>query len=818
MASSSEDVAAASTSMTEDEQKDKKKKFRPLERMRKFFKSTKKSTKTKDSDKAKSTGALHKDTGLSEEDDEGGFVQRLPMGGTRSISEDSVFKPDQKEGGLESFRHTAASMEQVNQDFRSSSTAKSTSCESDNSLISVDGSETEDDDLFKSNWKSSIASVKKPGEKSTSQGASMDLDFAMVKRDTQTLTSDAAKHRISVKPKSRRSSMLQSKRIADRTTAPHLPRVTEETTKLASASITIQENKTSIQVKAPTKTEELNPKLCKTEIIAGRGRKPSVEPHDSQKTPDKDISKVNNKEKSRSLETPAEEKDSEKLIEKKDEPVKVEEVKSVKVRPKNLMEVEPVKDTKHESNELSKAFKRMSLKKESVSPGETPVKGSIIDSIKEVKEVSIGSPTASESKTTKTSVKTEQATKVVESKSAKSPTTKDTPGKTTYVLKKEPLRTVSTSKSPDYENLEDLKFNKNVTSPSSDYENFPLGGHKSEKAELSSPEPDYDNLPPVKYPISPTGDKFLPKEVDNSSKSKTSTMPQKLSSPREEYRLKRQPRSRTLPEQPVSREILDSKSPGAPWEILNSKSLDVSEQPVKNVTSKTDSFKENNGSAQNRLSRSFNSALSEKTTENKIDIESTAQKVEPKRMSLKSGSSVSATPSWVKSKDGETRTPSEQTSNVSKSNSQEKPKFGQLKSLSMNSAKDKETPQSSNTKPLDVKKEADVSQKPPLKTKPTDIRSSTLDRKAMFENTSSTPSSTVPTWKTNLSQKKGSVKEKEIKIEIIEKKSEKVEEVVRILFILVNRYLSFAPEIFTFIYKFGTDDIAAVVNRYKHFL
>jgi hypothetical protein len=54
------------------EQKDKKKKFRPLERMRKFFKSTKKSSKTKDSDKAKSTGALHKDSGLSEDDDEGG--------------------------------------------------------------------------------------------------------------------------------------------------------------------------------------------------------------------------------------------------------------------------------------------------------------------------------------------------------------------------------------------------------------------------------------------------------------------------------------------------------------------------------------------------------------------------------------------------------------------------------------------------------------------------------------------------------------------------------------------------------------------------
>ena len=54
------------------EHKDKKKKFRPLEKMRKFFKSSKKAIKSKDSVKAKSTGALHKDTEQSEDDDDGG--------------------------------------------------------------------------------------------------------------------------------------------------------------------------------------------------------------------------------------------------------------------------------------------------------------------------------------------------------------------------------------------------------------------------------------------------------------------------------------------------------------------------------------------------------------------------------------------------------------------------------------------------------------------------------------------------------------------------------------------------------------------------
>lgn len=785
MASSSEDISGASatqTAVTEDEQKDKKKKFRPLEKMRKFFKSSKKSTKTKDSDKAKSTGALHKEAEQSEDDDDGGFA-RLPMGGTRSISEDSVFKPEQKEGGLDPLRQTAISMEQVNQQFKSTSTGKSTSRESDKSLLSVDGSENEEEDLFASDWKSSVASVKSPDDNSTSkEPSSMDFDFAAVKRDTQTLTSDAAKHRISVKPKSRKSSVVQSRRVADRATVPHLPRVTEEPTKQAEDSIPPQDHRTSIKVTAQPIVDEL-PKDTKVEstTATGRERKSSVGKSEPQKSVDKDNG---NKEKSQlfTRNISVKDKDSEKIAERKSDPVlNVEEVKTVKPRPKSLVDVEPV-ESRGEANELSKAFKRMSLRREVVSPVETFGK-TAVEPVKEVKEINVSGAATSEPKTAKVPVKTEQqTTKAAETKSPTSPTSKNVPttGKTTYVLKKEPLRaSSSTSRTSDYENLQNVKFNKNETSPSSDYENFPLGGLKSEKSELSSPEPDYDNLPPTAYLVSPTAEKILPKEVDSASKPKTSSMPQKLSSPREEYKLKRQPRSRTLPEQPVSREILDSKSTGAPKEIMDSKAFNVGDTSVtfsKRTPSKTNSFKENNNSVLNRFSGSLNSSLSEKTAENKIDIESTAKKVEPQRTSLKAGSGVSTTPSWVKSQPSEEvnkRTGSEQTTtSVVKSDSQDKPKFGQLRPVSTNKPKEKETPEPSTKKPTqEMKKEPDLSQKPPLATKPAELRSSTLDRKAVFENSSSsTPSPTVPAWKANLPPKRGSViKDKEVKIEIIEK-------------------------------------------------
>ncbi|XP_052721347.1 proteoglycan 4-like isoform X3 [Crassostrea angulata] len=665
----------------------------------------------------------------------------------------------------------------------STSTGKSTSRESDKSLLSVDGSENEEEDLFASDWKSSVASVKSPDDNSTSkEPSSMDFDFAAVKRDTQTLTSDAAKHRISVKPKSRKSSMVQSRRVADRATVPHLPRVTEEPTKQSEDSIPPQDHRTSIKVTAQPIVDEL-PKDTKVEstTATGRERKSSVGKSEPQKSVDKDNG---NKEKSQlfTRNISVKDKDSEKIAERKSDPVlNVEEVKTVKPRPKSLVDVEPV-ESRGEANELSKAFKRMSLRREVVSPVETFGK-TAVEPVKEVKEINVSGAATSEPKTAKVPVKTEQqTTKAVETKSPTSPTSKNVPttGKTTYVLKKEPLRaSSSTSRTSDYENLQNVKFNKIETSPSSDYENFPLGGLKSEKSELSSPEPDYDNLPPTAYLVSPTAEKILPKEVDSASKPKTSSMPQKLSSPREEYKLKRQPRSRTLPEQPVSREILDSKSTGAPKEIMDSKAFnvgDTSVTPSKRTPSKTNSFKENNNSVLNRFSGSLNSSLSEKTAENKIDIESTAKKVEPQRTSLKAGSGVSTTPSWVKSQPSEEvnkHTGSEQTTpSVVKSDSQDKPKFGQLRPVSTNKPKEKETPEPSTKKPTqEMKKEPDLSQKPPLATKPAELRSSTLDRKAVFENSSSsTPSPTVPAWKANLPPKRGSViKDKEVKIEIIEK-------------------------------------------------
>lgn len=538
------------------------------------------------------------------------------------------------------------------------------------------------------------------------------------------------------------------------------------------------------------------PKDTKVEstTVTGRERKSSVGKSEPQKSVDKDIG---NKEKSQlfTRNISVKDKDSEKIAERKSDPVlNVEEVKIVKPRPKSLVDVEPV-ESRGEANELSKAFKRMSLRREVVSPVETFGK-TAVEPVKEVKEINVSGAATSEPKTAKVPVKTEQqTTKAAETKSPTSPTSKNVPttGKTTYVLKKEPLRaSSSTSRTSDYENLQNVKFTKNETSSSSDYENFPLGGLKSEKSELSSPEPDYDNLPPTAYVVSPTAEKILPKEVNSASKPKTSSMPQKLSSPREEYKLKRQPRSRTLPEQPVSREILDSKSTGAPKEIMDSKAFnvgDTSVTPSKRTPSKTNSFKENNNSVLNRFSGSLNSSLSEKTAENKIDIESTAKKVEPQRTSLKAGSGVSTTPSWVKSQPSEEvnkRTGSEQTtSSVVKSDSQDKPKFGQLRPVSTNKPKEKETPEPSTKKPTqEMKKEPDLPQKPPLATKPAELRSSTLDRKAVFENSSSsTPSPTVPAWKANLPPKRGSViKDKEVKIEIIEKDKipAKVEEQVRI--------------------------------------
>ncbi|XP_076468169.1 uncharacterized protein LOC143298994 isoform X2 [Babylonia areolata] len=265
--------------MDEDELKGdgRKRRFKPLEAVRKLFGKGKR--KGKDCEqvsvvavKAKSTTALHS-TRLGdddeEDDDDGGFKNRQPrpLGGNRSISEDSIFSPDpQREPNLQALKKAAVSEESLPKSaFQAEllsklskrrsqysdeddglphsptppvttadiimggplkplpAAGKSTSRESDNSLISNDASDNEEDDPFKSQWKSSVPSKvsKTPGE--SGGGAEAAIDFEKVGQ-TELLRSDIAKDRISIKPRKTRQS--RKKRESQ---SPHsLPRLNEE--------------------------------------------------------------------------------------------------------------------------------------------------------------------------------------------------------------------------------------------------------------------------------------------------------------------------------------------------------------------------------------------------------------------------------------------------------------------------------------------------------------------------------------------------------------------------------------------------------------
>lgn len=69
-----------------------------------------------------------------------------------------------------------------------------------------------------------------------------------------------------------------------------------------------------------------------------------------------------------------------------------------------------------------------------------------------------------------------------------------------------------------------MKFNKNEIFLFLDYENFSLGGLKSEKFELFFFEFDYDNLFFIVYFVSLIVEKILLKEVDSVFKSKIFSM------------------------------------------------------------------------------------------------------------------------------------------------------------------------------------------------------------------------------------------------------------------------------------------------------
>ncbi|XP_059174869.1 serine-rich adhesin for platelets-like [Physella acuta] len=106
---------------------------------------------------------------------------------------------------------------------------KSSNRDSDQSLISVDGSENEED-LFQTNWKKSVpakisGSEQKKGKKSEAAGMDQ-LDFSSIQK-TEVLDNAGAKDRISLKPKTRKASR-QSRKNRDVSTTQSLPSLNEE--------------------------------------------------------------------------------------------------------------------------------------------------------------------------------------------------------------------------------------------------------------------------------------------------------------------------------------------------------------------------------------------------------------------------------------------------------------------------------------------------------------------------------------------------------------------------------------------------------------
>ncbi|XP_060070173.1 cell surface glycoprotein 1-like isoform X2 [Ylistrum balloti] len=598
----------------------KKKKFKPLERMFKFFKSGKKRSKSKERDpnivsvKSKSTSALHKEVPHGEDDEEDGGFQRVPLGGTRSISEDSVFNPEQRD--LTGMRKTAVSMENIKQDFRVlvmdshrmylPPPAEGKPGGQDSSLEA----DLTEDVLFNTSWQDSVGGTKS-SKTANSPGTAVDMDLNAVKLDTKMLDSEAAKHKISVKPRSRRASS-QRARTKPSGGASALPLLKEESPPKEVASPVetvaapledqkpVEPKPTKEQVKvidveakvAPvestsTKPEEQEPVITikdnKTSIqIVGKD-KPNAEVQTVSPSLEADTGGSPSKRWSMT------ESDKDKMPGLPVSPVALGAVKlRTRPRPKSL--IEPPQLPQPSGDELAKAFnKRLSVRKERTND-------EFSEDFLEVKKESVDvTPVVQPSDGKKTSP------------TGAAPST----GGITYVLKKEPLRKTSSSESAKTPQLKAVSEEPN-------------------KDDQSKPKPTETEAESVRVEV-PKKD-IVPPSVQEKSKS----LSNKLASPREEYRLKRQSRSKTLPVQPVSQEFLDEKA-------------------------------NENAAATSNLSQS----VKQEASDNKTDMlsSSLSKKPEPKRSSLKETSNA-AEPSWFalarrKQADSE----KEETSDTKKENS-----------------------------------------------------------------------------------------------------------------------------------------------------
>ncbi|XP_052829627.1 probable serine/threonine-protein kinase nek3 [Octopus bimaculoides] len=220
------DISSQPTAIADSKNESKKRKFNPLVAVRKFFKGSKKRSKLKDNEeisivsmRAKSTSALHRQSveDYDEEDDGGFLLSRRSLRKNKSRSEDSVLMEQHasKSGFL---RKLAYSVEGIDKTLHMSRSGKLSGHGSQQSLNSSDSYEG-----FSIPAKDLNSSICSYGDKQENPDSVYGIDLEAVAK-TPSLNTDAAKFKISVRPKSRRGSRQHRRNFSSKisTTLPSL--------------------------------------------------------------------------------------------------------------------------------------------------------------------------------------------------------------------------------------------------------------------------------------------------------------------------------------------------------------------------------------------------------------------------------------------------------------------------------------------------------------------------------------------------------------------------------------------------------------------
>ncbi|KAK3576858.1 hypothetical protein CHS0354_012912 [Potamilus streckersoni] len=382
-------------------------------------------------------------------------------------------------------------------------------------------------------------------------GGEMDFDLVPVKA-TESLNTNAAKHRIAVRPKDRRGSSKRSmhrKGEKGEKQTP-LPSLNEES---PTKSYT-DETQTD---KSESKNNQNNDKLVT--LIQVDPNIPGTSGVHSQSSAPIEIPRTSAGQDSETTRqrTPL-----------STSPISMSALQDVKLRsrpvPIKLDNIENRKDSSSEDVELSKKFeqvKRFSLKWENSGHAEVEnVKSPSHDSM--LPSVSLSSKDhLEEKKRFQIVVEEKKIVETVEKKEEKKEDKKTLVGSVehpfplsptspvTFVLKKEPLKPgakVSEGRSDFQPKADSTDLSKSVKQVPEVSDSL-----KRQPAEIEK-KPSREELG---FKI---GEKSLSKSDGSSSSNVPSSSPEKLASPREEYKARRQTRSKTLPEQNVPKELLDT--------------------------------------------------------------------------------------------------------------------------------------------------------------------------------------------------------------------------------------------------------------------